>query len=107
MISYLRALGLVLGLLGCTGSRPPAESGPSRNKGDLGAFLEEARACSSDEECVHLGDYCGAGCAVTVNRRHQQEAEERLRANPERCNIDCPPVGPPLCQQGRCASPDR
>jgi hypothetical protein len=44
---------------------------------------------------------------VTVHKQYAAEVDAWLAAKNERCNIDCPPVGPPVCAQGRCVSPER
>jgi len=81
----------------------------SKNGGDRGshAELERARVCNADSDCVHLGDACDWGCAVTVNKQSAGEIEKQMRASTEPCHMDCPPVGPPVCEDHRCRSPDR
>src|SRR5437016_2356916 len=77
-----------------------AQAAPSTNA----TLRGRAEACTVDNDCEYLGDRCGWGCAVTVNKKLARDVEAEIAAHPVKCNIDCPPVGPPICEHGRCRS---
>jgi hypothetical protein len=92
---------------GLASSAPPAPPAPPPAGTSVRDELERARACSADAECVHLGDFCHAGCSVTVNREHRDAVLSLLSSPRGKCFMDCPPVDPPICRKGRCESPSR
>jgi hypothetical protein len=69
-------------------------------------FLAAERACTKDDDCEHLGDFCHGGCSVTVNKAFSAAVAKRL-ATTEHCSMDCPPVDPPRCERNVCISPQR
>jgi hypothetical protein len=84
---------------GSGSTAPPPET--------VNQLLARAAVCRADADCVHIGDWCAAGCAITVNQRDASEVQRRLTDGTTGCTMDCPPVDPPVCDNGRCRSPER
>ena len=114
MLRY--ALVVVL-MLGCGSKKktegtvapptPPTSTAPPASDETLKQLQDRTTVCAQDSDCVHLGDRCAWGCAVTVNKKYEAEVEAWFGKHDTKCAIDCPAVDKPVCQQGRCNSPDR
>jgi hypothetical protein len=100
------AIVLVSGCGAKTDGKPEEPKGSAQAE-TLAQLEERTTKCAQSSDCEHLGDRCAWGCAVTVNKKYTAEVEAWLGAKHEQCNMDCPPVGPPACVQGRCRSPQR
>jgi len=108
---FVATLGVLLACKdggGAGGPSPPPSTASGSSPETLSALVERARACSADADCERIGDMCHIGCNVTIHRKHRDEVRARIAAEPEeRCFMDCPPVDAPVCDKGRCLSPDR
>jgi hypothetical protein len=73
--------------------------------------IEEARVCSTANDCVGLGAHCPFGCDVVVNKTEAERIQDLMNQysdaqNGGECLYDCLQSGPIVCDAGLCGTED-
>jgi hypothetical protein len=117
---FLVSLALAVPLAGCFASSVPDEHGCETLESEVDDFLDTAKVCSADEECVNVMITCFAhrhfeGCCNVALGAGYDEAglealQERWRACVESrrldyCDLCCLELPQePHCVEGRCVA---
>jgi len=69
---------------------------------DIRDEIEEARACTADEDCVEVGSVCPFGCSIAVNRAHEDRIGELLDSYESDCTYACAAIDRIECVANTC-----
>ena len=69
--------------------------------------IDDAKSCTTADECVDVGSQCPFGCNIVVNKTEEAHIRELLDQYAKSqvgsaCMYDCIMVGPIVCEAGQC-----
>ena len=72
---------------------------------DVKQQIEDARACSTNNECVDVGSVCPFGCAIVVNKSQSDRISKLIHEHQNnQCAYDCRAVTGIACEARLCTA---